>query len=340
MISRRRGAAVLALAYAGFAAAPALGQPAEEQTAIMQDCPICPQMVVIPPGTFAMGSEEAGLPDDEKPRRTVTIERSFAISRFEITLVEFLAFADVTSRQPGPDCFGWNSDGIATNFEGGNWVDPGFAQTDRSPVTCVSWEDARDYARWLSERTGETYRLPSEAEWEYVRSFPASDGGQVDGASPALCEFGNVADISAAEAMKEHAAVTRFNLGRVEAGQPLQLDSKFSLYNRDVEVPWEVAACRDGTGLSSAPVGSYKPNKFGVHDLVGNLWEWTQDCWVEGYADAPADGAAVASGLCEMRSLRGGAWAMNTDGWRIADRDRDHPGRRYAVVGIRLVREL
>ena len=113
------------------------------------DAPWCPEMVVIPAGRFIMGSpaKEEGRYDNEDPQHFVIIAEPFALGRYPVTFDEYDEFAASTGRGP-PDDRGWGR--------------------GRRPVINVSWHDAQAYAAWLSERTGEAYRLPSEAEWEYA----------------------------------------------------------------------------------------------------------------------------------------------------------------------------
>ncbi|MEW8427683.1 MAG: formylglycine-generating enzyme family protein [Candidatus Thiodiazotropha sp.] len=134
-----------------------------------------PEMVVIPAGRFDMGSpaSEEGRDSDESPQHPVTLDRPFAMSRCEITVGQFRRFVDETGysteAEQGKGCFVLKQDG--TGFETNperNWQNPGFNQTDAHPVVCVSWDDALAYAEWLSARTGQAYRLPTEAEWEYA----------------------------------------------------------------------------------------------------------------------------------------------------------------------------
>ncbi len=114
-----------------------------------RDCDFCPEMVVIPAGTFTMGSpaDEEGRDDDEGPQRDVTIGSPFAIGKYEVTFEEYDRFAEATERDL-PDDEGWGR--------------------GRRPVINVNWEDANTYCAWLGEQTVRTYRLPSEAEWEYA----------------------------------------------------------------------------------------------------------------------------------------------------------------------------
>ncbi len=134
-----------------------------------RDCDACPEMVVVPAGSFMMGSPPGEEPryEDEGPRHRVTIAQPFAVGVHEVTRGEFARFVRQTGRSMGNACRIWNKVGWE-NRSGLNWHNPGYAQTDRHPVVCVSWEDARTYAVWLSRQTGKHYRLLSESEWEYA----------------------------------------------------------------------------------------------------------------------------------------------------------------------------
>ena len=128
----------------------------------------CPRMVVIPGGSFSMGSptSEPGRYDEEGPQRQVSVRR-FAVGKYHVTRGQWAAFVSATSRPTRAGCTWTGRTGMKPDPEGA-WNNVGFAQDDRHPVVCVSWQDAQDYVRWLSQRTGHTYRLPSEAEWEYA----------------------------------------------------------------------------------------------------------------------------------------------------------------------------
>jgi formylglycine-generating enzyme required for sulfatase activity len=127
----------------------------------LRDCDDCPEMVVIPAGDFSMGSPEteAGRMDREGPQRRVRISR-FAAGKFEVTRGQWAAFASATKRNTNDGCF-WTGRSGSRPDPIGSWRDVGFPQGDNHPVVCVTWDDARDYARWLSQRTGQKYRLLS-----------------------------------------------------------------------------------------------------------------------------------------------------------------------------------
>ena len=174
----------------------------------------------------------------------------------------------------------------------------------RHPVVNVNWEEARAFTTWLSAETGAHYRLPTEAEWEYA-ARAGTETPWFTGSDPTvLCRFGNGADQTSGE--------TQAN-----------------------------AACSDGVGHRSAVVGRYEANGFGIHDTLGNLWEWVEDCYVAGYAGAPTIAAeAVLRTDCPTRSLRGGGMNTNPDGLRSANRERNAASLSLHYIGFRVLREL
>ena len=250
-----------------------------------KDCPECPAMVVIPPGRFRMGDLSGGSSDDEKPVHAVNIGYRFAVGKFEVTRGEFAAFVKDTGYRAGGGCW---------YYTGSNWVEsgskswrsPGFSQSDRDPVVCVSWDDAKAYLRWIGRKAGVAYRLLSEAEWEY-----------------------------AARARTR----TAYNTGSsISKGQ-----AKYG--------------SKDGT----VRVGSYSPNAFGLYDVHGNVWEWTEDCWHNSYHGAPGDGGAwTTGGECGERVLRGGSWYIIPTVLRSANRFRYSSAGRLYSLGFRVARTL
>jgi len=285
---------------------------------VFQDCPDCPRMVVIPAGAFTMGSpaSEAGRGMDEGPQRQVSIAQPFALGRNEVTVAEFRRFAEETGYRTDAErdaraqgCSGFiYTDPLAAGLASPaltSWRSPGLAQAESHPVLCVSWNDARAYAQWLSKKTGKRYRLPTEAEWEYA----ARAGGPAArywGDDPLqACRFANVADRSRFQA---------WGFGQKHE-------------------------CTDGHYFT-APAGGYAPNRFGLHDMLGNVWEWTEDCWNAGYAGAPADGTAWLAGDCAQRVCRGGSWSTVPRFARSAARHKDTAGHRDNLTGFRLARAV
>ena len=175
---------------------------------------------------------------------------------------------------------------------------------DRRPVINVSWDDANKYAAWLSRQTGKRYRLPTEAEWEYAARAGSSTKYHFGNSESQLCRYGNHADTS----------VDYF--------------------------PWHNKSCSDGVGDSTAVVGRYQPNAFGLYDMHGNVFEWVQDCWNDSYAGAPTDGSAWNSGQCDRRVNRGGSWLNPLWDLRTANRGGIDRTVRILNRGFRLVRDF
>lgn len=163
---------MLGFVFAWFSSFAAFAQVPPPGT-VFRDCADCPEMVVIPPGSFVMGSPEGetGRDEDEGPQRTVTISYSFAAGRHEVTRGQYAQFLRESGHTPAAgNCWYWDGDeGGAKNDDASKvWHSPGFAQGDDHPVVCVSWDDAKVYAAWLARKAGRTYRLLTEAEWEYA----------------------------------------------------------------------------------------------------------------------------------------------------------------------------
>ncbi len=274
-----------------------------------QDCVVCPRMVEIPLGDFLMGSEDGEEGRPEGPIHVVSIKRPFALARTETTVAEFRAFVDATDYQPERECRTLIA-GSWSNSLDYDWTNPGttIAYEDASPVVCVSWRDAVAYTHWLGEISGFNYRLPSESEWEFA-ARGGSDGMYFWGDDPAVgCDYANLYDQSAA------------------------LTMTFS---------WEAATCSDGHE-TLAPVGKRAANPFGLYDILGNVWEWTADCYIAPYP-ARTDGQQPVSsqtGACERRSVRGGGWITRPDRQRLTFRGRDPEDTRMNYFGFRVARTL
>jgi len=309
--NERAGAllAVLKPQHRPSAATPVVGLSLAPGT-VFRDCAECPELVMLPGGNATMGVEEAedarenvpsGFRGRARPQHAVSI-RGFALGKYEVTKAEFSIFVSET---------GYAVEGACSVFDGAKWVkdplrtwrDPGFAQSDRDPAVCVSWEDAQAYVAWLSRKSGRTYRLPSEAEWEFAARAGSTTARYWGDEAERACDFANVADRS---------AKTKFDA-------------------------WSVHDCRDGQ-VRSAPVGSYQPNAFGLHDMLGNAWEWTQDCWNANYSGAPSDGRAWEEYDCSRRVLRGGSWGDNPWSVRVGFRGRNNANYRSDTAGFRIAR--
>jgi formylglycine-generating enzyme required for sulfatase activity len=232
----------------------------------------CPEMIVIPPGEFVMGSpdSEEGRARNEGAQHKVTITRPFAVSVFDVTFDEWDACVAVG----GCPAVG----------------DSGFGR-GRMPVTNVTWNDAQTYVAWLAKMTSRNYRLPTEAEWEYMARAGTTT----------TYYWGN-------------------ELGKGNA-------------NCNVcGTKWD--------NVSPSPVGSFKPNPFGLYDVTGNVWQWLEDCLHNTYDGAPTDGSAWTTGDCSLRVDRGGSWISNASNLRIAFRGSYPAGSRNYSLGVRVVRTV
>ena len=269
-----------------------------------RDCETCPAMVVIPAGSFDMGSD--GGEAAERPQHRVTIAEPLAVGKLEVTFEEFEAFVRDTGHDMADDdgllglppanaCF---SRKILQVFERLTWRSPGYRQDGTLPAVCVSWNDAVAYTKWLSIRTGNRYRLLSEAEWEY-----AARAGTATAFS-----FGGI--LSTNEANYDGSHSDALSVDRENRGQP-------------------VAA------------GSFPANPFGLHDMHGNVLEWVEDCWHPNHEGAPADGRPRTSGRdCSLRVVRGGSWFNHAPSLRSAYRSAIEAKQRYTHYGFRVARAI
>jgi len=281
------------------AQAPKAGQ-------VFRDCPACPEMIVIPLGSFDMGSpgSETGRSDDEGPVHRVNVA-AFALSKNEITRGQFAVFVKETKYSGGDKC--WTHEGGKVEERSGNWRELGYAQDDKHPVACINWNDAKAYAEWLSRTTGKKYRLPTEAEWEYAARGNTSTARYWGGNPDEACGYANAADTTAKAQIRGASSWSAFN-------------------------------CTDGFAYT-APVGSFKTNAFGLNDMLGNVWEWTEDSYHDSYKGAPADGSA-RQGDGAKRVLRGGSWNNSPRNVRAAVRNSYKPALRFSFFGFRLARML
>ena len=276
-----------------------------------RDCAHCPEMIVVPAGRFLIGSPsgERGRGADEGPQTPIEIRAPFAIGRFEITRGQYEAFLKASGRTISGDCITdrkkpgeWEPD-AATNLR-----DPGYPQKDDHPVACVTWNDAKAYAAWLSATTGAAYRLLSEAEWEYVARA---------GSTTAYPWGDNAAE---------------------GCGYMNGTDATFRAKYAKLPYADDFGTCDDGA-LNTAPVGSYKANGFGVHDMIGNVGEWVEDCTVPTYQGLATDGAP-RGGTCAKRVVRGGSWGTIARQLRVAERLNYAPTDADDSIGIRVARTI
>lgn len=263
-----------------------------------KDCSDCPEMVVVPAGTFIMGSppNEPQREGKREDQVKVTIARPFAVGVFAVTRGEFAAFVSATNHALDQGCYFWTG---ATWEERSDrsWRSPGFAQDDGHPVTCVDLRAAKAYAGWLSAKTGKVYRLPSETEREYVTRAGTS---------------------------------TPFWWGSSISTHAANYNGKFR-YARGSQGAWR---------QRTLPVESFRPNPWGLYNVHGNVWDWTDDCWNENNAGNPGDGSVRETGDCTWRVVRGGAWNYSPTYLRAAYRYWNLPHNRSSVQGFRVARAL
>ena len=295
------------------------------------------KFVLIPAGEFMMGSDASAetfaktYPQyerkrflelgDEAPVHKVRITRAFYLGQNEVTVGQFRRFLQASGYQPeseadGSGGYGYNpayDPALSTRgdaFEGRNpkysWRNPGFSQDDDHPVVNVTWNDALAMCKWLSQAEGKTYRLPTEAEWEYAARAGTSTQYYTGDDPQSLLGAANIFDADATK-----------NWGRW---------SSYALAGHD-------------DFAFTSPVGSFAPNAFGLYDMHGNAWEWTAD-WHDDhyYANSPAvDPQGPATGNVRVR--RGGSWHTWAFYARSSYRNWNAPDTRYTLVGMRLLRE-
>ncbi len=275
-----------------------------------------PQLVVVPHGAFRMGAQlgEADATDAERPAHNVRFDRGLAMSRTEVTVGEFRRFIAATGYRARSARRGYSTayderSGNLVRRGGVDWRSDyaGKPASDHQPVVHVSAKDATAYAQWLSEQSGQRYRLPSEAEFEYAlragmqTRFPWGDG------NPPARSGNNTGGLDISPSGRK----------------------------------WQNAFAGYGDGAwGPAPVGSYNPNRYGLHDLAGNVSEWVADCWHDSYRRAPGDGSAWVNPGCRIRVVRGGSWASSPAQTRSAWRLGSGADNTSARTGFRVVREI
>lgn len=190
------------------------------------------------------------------------------------------------------------NDGGCSHFPG----DEGWGRGER-PVVNVNISDMGEYVRWLRDETGLDYRLPSEAEWEYA-ARAGTTTPRYWRSRQAPCAFANTYDVSG---------------------------------KRTHGLDWQGFTCIDAYG-STAPVGRFLPNDFGLYDTLGNVWEMVADCWHNSYAGAPTDGSVWQGGDCRRYILRGGSWKNVSWATRSAFRGWQGADTRVSHVGFRVAR--
>ena len=286
---------------------------------VFRDCADCGDMVVIPPGSNVFGTTQEeltreGVPADfaqhETPQTMITIAKPYAIARTEVTRGQYAAFVKATSRPDPAECAIHDKATDSWGMQKGyNWHNTSFPQTDDHPVTCVSWNDAVAYAQWLSKKTGKRYHLPSEEQWEYAARAGTKTSRYWGDDAASLCLNVNMATAD---------TVAAFN-----------------------SVTWDDKLVCTSKHSFTMPVGSFDPNPFGLYDMLGNIWEWTADCYHPDHSDAPKDGSAVTGGACDTHGVKGGAY--HSQSWLVRAGVRGAGQKSDAHIfaaGFRVARDL
>ncbi len=308
---------IVLFAMAGTALSEGPQQPGKE-IAVDLGGSVKLKMVLIAAGEFKMGSRESaeataaffnktyfgmdslttGPFKDEHPQHRVRITKPFYLGIYHVTRGQFRRFVKDTGYKTDAET------GDVPAAWGYSWQNAGFEQTDKHPVVNVSWNDTAAFCKWLSRKDGKTYRLPTEAEWEYACRAGTTTRYYSGDDPETLAKVGNVAD-----------ATFKANF------------------------PYEKCTIKASDGyVFTAPVGSFKANAFGLYDMHGNAWQWCAD-WYGGkyYAKSPAvDPTGPDSG--HYRVLRGGSWYIRPNYCRSASRFAYSPDTVDYVAGFRVAR--
>lgn len=287
----------LLLVVANFTSTSLYAKPVRDAFTHFRDCDVCSEMVFLPAGEYLMGATEEEFKGEdqyrfmylgETPRHKVNI-KSFEIAKFSVTRKQFGMFASETGFD-GKGCKIFNGRKWILDSNA-SWKNPGFKQTDQDPAVCISWDDAQKFIAWIdlkiSNNTGEHFRLPTEEEWEYAARAGTATSSYWGGNSFEQCKYENARD-STARLL-------------------------------DPSVPF--VECNDGY-ITTAPVGSFRPNPWGLFDMLGNAYQWISDCSSLGYSDGSI--AVAREGVkmygCSSRVLRGASWASIPIAVRSANR--------------------
>lgn len=305
MIRQFSLATFAALALAGTASGA--GYPARPGHAF-RDRSWAPEMVVVPGGTYMMGSTEAETTREkrnpayaayEHPQTQVTVP-TLAVGKYHVTRGDYARFVKATKR-PMPESCNIVSNGKWGIVAGKSFADVGFQQTDRDPVACVVWDDATAYAAWLSQETGHHYRLLHETEWEYAARGGTGTARFWGDSQDDLCAHTNGGDLSFDKILPGEADTNR------------RCDDHYPFTN---------------------PGGKFPPNPFGLYDMIGNLWQWTADC----FSEALPIGPQQPDPTCKRRSIRGASWHNYPSALRAANRFWLPTDMRSSSIGFRVVR--
>jgi formylglycine-generating enzyme required for sulfatase activity/serine/threonine protein kinase len=270
------------------------------------------KLALIPAGEFMMGSppNDRDAADDERPQHLVRISKAFYLGAHEVTRGQFRRFVEATRHRTDAEHeskggWGWDEQRWGQFWPDPKfkWRTPGFPQTDEHPVVIVTWNDAVTFCEWLSRTEGKTYRLPTEAEWEYA------------------CRAGTTTRYSSGDDPESLATV-----GNVGDGT---LREKYPAWSRPI------ISARDGF-LCTAPVGQFRPNAFGLFDMHGNVWEFCQDGYDAGYYTRSPRVDPLCPSQSSARVMRGGGWVDPPRFFRSAEREGHAPSFQMGHIGFRV----
>lgn len=257
--------------------------------------------------------------DNEQPWHRVRITKIDGLSRDEVTVGQFRRFVDETgynaeAKENEIDVFGFNAAKQDMDQDAKyTWRNPGFPQNDANPVVLVSWNDCTEFCRWISRKDGRTYRLPTEAEWEYCCRAGTRSLYSFGDDPELLARFENVADAKLKARVPQFAL--KYHKGTIKEGDG---DDGFAF---------------------TAPVGSYKPNAWGLHDMHGNVCEWCLDKYdADYYTQSPGIDPSGPTGFSVYRVSRGGSWSNAARDCRSSDRDGMRATARHCSQGFRVAR--
>lgn len=277
----------------------------------IQHCDDCPEMIALPAGSAMLGVEpyEANTKGNDGALHEVMIDYNLAVAKTETTRAQYRVFMEESGHEMAQaGCNTWANNRILGYVKNHQWYAPGYPQNEQHPVVCVSHVDATAYADWLTEKTGRPYRLLSSTEFEYATRAGTRGPWFWGTNSKAACEYANVAD-----------AIFRKNFTYAP-----------------------VFDCDDGYEFT-APVATYEPNAWGLYDMLGNAWEWTDDCLHRDMSGVPTDGRAWLDeddGECERRTPRGGSWVSGSDWVRAGAQAGDFAVYHSQLLGFRVALTL
>jgi formylglycine-generating enzyme required for sulfatase activity len=267
-----------------------LTEEASAESKVLKDCNECPKLTRIPAGEIDIRLPPGALGRGHNVGyySRVTFSQPFAIGLYEVTNAEWLACV--------------KSDACDS-------LEVDATQILQNPVTQVSWQQAVGYTKWLSKKTGQIYRLPSNTEWEYAARSELGMNRYFNLKPADVCAYGNVYDLSA---------------------------------ENELEYGLDTLPCEDKT-ITLTTVGNFLPNSFGIYDTIGNVFEWTEDCpnpGGQGRGGFPTTGRAWIAGDCSLRGYRGSSWLSNEPSYLTeATRFKDLTSSEEDL-GFRVVREL